>query len=1329
MRCFGRLLVAGLLLGWLAPLTAATFVLTNTSDSGAGSLRQALADARAQPGPHMIDATGLTGNISVSGAPLPAVVEHIVLNGPGAAQLTLQHGAGPTIVPLEIAAAGNFTVNGVRIANTPGNCMLIGEGGSVALNNCVVAMSAGIDLRGRLRLQDCTVESNAGTAAIFANTQGTWPALTCRDTTFASNTCNIISGPGAGAILALYGDILIEDCVFTSNICLPLLAGGAMMCGGNLIIRRSLFQGNQNINGNNREGGALHIRADAAVPTVVSIEDSHFVGNFSSRFGGAVFCAPTNVDVRIRNSTFNENTAQTGAGQGGGLFVACPAVVHNCTFTGNQSGSGGGAFYSGTGTGEIVHCTFVQNTTGGEGGGLFTSTPILAPNILMRNNVIADNIGHSIGPDFRLGNRVTSMGGNLIGLDPFANFPAISTDQIGTTAAPIDPMLAPLNNNGGPVPTMLPLPGSPLIDQGVPGPTLTFHHDDARDFPRVFDQTAVANAAGGDGSDIGAAEIQPPWVWDAPPVLRFTAPATSTPSAATAVDVQWPASPQTLSMIAGAPFEVSLSQTTGFSSTVQITSSGFPATVYVRYHPQLGTSHSALLELSSTNGVQYVALEGEIVPPGLIEPDTPLLIFRGVRTFPSLAQSYTLTGQDLTGPVTVTAGGEFEVSLAATSGFGTSVVSPAPVGGTLAPVTIFVRYLPATVHANTTGTLTHTSPGVQPSVTNLQGFSLEGLIDLTPASVRTTGMTFQTTGFTPSAEQSYVLTGENFAAPVTINASAGFEVSLTSGSGFGPSVVSAPPVHYLLPATTIFVRFAPVTGGVTNGSLQHDAVNLPPVPVSLTGTANAPGPIIISQPSMSFQQTGTGTPTAAQSYDVSATNIQDPISLSVSGPFEISFSAASGFGTSLVTAAPVGGTIPQTTVYVRYLALNAGTQAGTIDHSSPLAASVTLVLSGTVHMPAIQLSTAGLQLLTSAHSVPSNVESYTVSGTNLIAAVTLAAPQHFEISFSSTGGFGSSLVSPAPVANTLAATTVYVRYNPSSGSVHSGVISHDSPQATTATLSVDGEIVAPTAIHVSANSLSFTTVAVGIPSIVESYVVSGTTLTAAITVTAPAPFQVSLSAGGPFATSVSTAAPVNRDVPPTDIYVRYAPSAGTAHQGAIANASPGAQTQTVSLNGTVTPPLITVSTSTLQFVAPHDGGPSPEQSYTVEGIRLNSPIALTTAAPFEMSLTPGGPYATTLQSGTPAAGVVAPTTIYVRYAPTAAGPDTGAINHNSPGAATASVSLSGSVAAAPPPPPKETGTSSSDGGSGCANPGSKAGALALAALLLAITTKRRRLTG
>src|SRR3989442_4403300 len=74
-----------------------------------------------------------------------------------------------------------------------------------------------------------------------------------------------------------------------------------------------------------------------------------------------------------------------------------------------------------------------------------------------------------------------------------------------------DPMLGPLQDNGGPTFTHALLAGSPAIDQGKRDtiPALA-SNTDQRGFPRPVDFPAIANAAGGDGSDIGAFEVQNP---------------------------------------------------------------------------------------------------------------------------------------------------------------------------------------------------------------------------------------------------------------------------------------------------------------------------------------------------------------------------------------------------------------------------------------------------------------------------------------------------------------------------------------------------------------------------------------------------------------------------------------------------------------------------------------------------------------------------------------------------------------------------------------------------------------------------------------------------
>jgi hypothetical protein len=68
----------------------------------------------------------------------------------------------------------------------------------------------------------------------------------------------------------------------------------------------------------------------------------------------------------------------------------------------------------------------------------------------------------------------------------------------------VDPQIGPLQNNGGPTLTHALQPGSPVIDKGK---RLSQATTDQRGVTRPNDNPAVANAAGGDGSDIGAYEI------------------------------------------------------------------------------------------------------------------------------------------------------------------------------------------------------------------------------------------------------------------------------------------------------------------------------------------------------------------------------------------------------------------------------------------------------------------------------------------------------------------------------------------------------------------------------------------------------------------------------------------------------------------------------------------------------------------------------------------------------------------------------------------------------------------------------------------------------
>lgn len=99
-------------------------------------------------------------------------------------------------------------------------------------------------------------------------------------------------------------------------------------------------------------------------------------------------------------------------------------------------------------------------------------------------------------------------------------------------------------------------------------------------------------------------------------------------------------------------------------------------------------------------------------------------------------------------------------------------------------------------------------------------------------------------------------------------------------------------------------------------------------------------------------------------------------------------------------------------------------------------------------------------------------------------------------------------------------------------------------------------------------SLSAFSTTLGNPSAAQFFKVSGTNLTADITITAPAHFQVSKD-GVSFATAL-TFAQVSGEVAQSDVYVRYNPSALGSHSGTITLESTGATTKTMAVSGATT---------------------------------------------------------------------------------------------------------------------------------------------------------------
>jgi|GEM_PF-3184328 len=93
---------------------------------------------------------------------------------------------------------------------------------------------------------------------------------------------------------------------------------------------------------------------------------------------------------------------------------------------------------------------------------------------------------------------------------------------------------------------------------------------------------------------------------------------------------------------------------------------------------------------------------------------------------------------------------------------------------------------------------------------------------------------------TASAEQSYSLSAvflNTATGNITVTAPTGYEVSATSGSGFGTSI-NVPYTASTLNATTIYVRFAPTTATVHNANITNDGGGAPTQNVAVSGTGS-----------------------------------------------------------------------------------------------------------------------------------------------------------------------------------------------------------------------------------------------------------------------------------------------------------------------------------------------------------------------------------------------------------------------------------------------------------------------------------------------------------
>jgi len=479
---------------WLLSITVDTLVdeLDNSVVDGDISLRDALAaapagetidfDASLDGGTILltmgelfvtkaltIDATTLPSSLTIDASGNDPTPDED--NGDGSRVFNIDDGDDSTRVEVAI---GSLTLTGGDVG---------GDGGAIlALEDLTVTestISGNNSARGRDRFG-----FNGSGGGVFSH-----GALTVTESTIAGNLAYYYGGG-----VAADNDVTITGSTISGN---SSRRSGGGISGGNVTVTSSIISGNRGANiGGVRASDAVSITSSIISGNSgsgissgnVTVTSSTISGNSGSGIsgigGGNVTISSSTISrnsgggISGGNVTVTSSTISGNHGAVGGVNASGAVSITSSTILGNSSrwASGGGIGSHGAPI-TIWNSIVSGNTDGGTAPDVFADTGRLT----VRFSLIGDNTGAGI-VEAPVG--VPDAHGNLIG---------------GPINGILDPLLAPLADNGGLTQTHALRPNSPAIDAGDPDFTP----------PPNFDQRGVGyTRVSGPRIDMGAHERQ-----------------------------------------------------------------------------------------------------------------------------------------------------------------------------------------------------------------------------------------------------------------------------------------------------------------------------------------------------------------------------------------------------------------------------------------------------------------------------------------------------------------------------------------------------------------------------------------------------------------------------------------------------------------------------------------------------------------------------------------------------------------------------------------------------------------------------------------------------
>jgi ribosomal protein S11 len=519
-------------------LSGNTYSPTDANDDGtAGTLRAAIASANADAGTQAdtIQLASGTYLLTFGELEITNTAHTLIIDGQGST------GPNATIIDqlsldrvFQIAAGAAVTFENVEITGGV-------AGDDDTGSSTVDAQGGGILSDGNLTLDQVSVTGNKALATVGSEgAQGGGVYATGSLTILDGSLIEGNSASAAPGTLLGGGDFAYGGGIFSRSASLVNISGSTI--ANNAVLGGTSASGDD---GGEAIGGGVYLSNSGTSATV--LDDDTITGN--QAIGGTGGAGATggltwgggvagdlgggNSPLLITDSTISDNIVKAGAGGSGGVggdayggavvIFTGGSQLSNDTVSGNSTTggagtTGGGAFAGGilddTGVDSvsglsIENVTVVANvaqggapTAGGSagianGGGMDNDSGDAS--LVVENALFAENTAE-FGPDVYGAAATTDH--NLIGVydgTVASGFNAAHGDQLGTSGSPINPLVGPLQNNGGNTQTIGLLAGSPAIDAG----------DNTAAAGLSTDQrgTGFARVAG-TAVDVGAYEVQ-----------------------------------------------------------------------------------------------------------------------------------------------------------------------------------------------------------------------------------------------------------------------------------------------------------------------------------------------------------------------------------------------------------------------------------------------------------------------------------------------------------------------------------------------------------------------------------------------------------------------------------------------------------------------------------------------------------------------------------------------------------------------------------------------------------------------------------------------------